>query len=162
MPESGERARFSRSAFFRQSPRAVLPEKTRRRVCRCLAYGSTCSHHCPFSVPCSSRNQSQQEEEEYNVCIWKTRTHQAHRTLQCSRGRPEGIAIMPWHHSTYQSYPCRGEASSGFCRVGSWHALANRRGALLGATPCQPNITLHEEMDGSIDPGPSFFSSCKK
>lgn len=35
MPESGERGRFSRSAFFRQSPRAVLPEKTRRRVCRC-------------------------------------------------------------------------------------------------------------------------------
>lgn len=92
MPESGERARFSRSAFFRQSPRAVLPEKTRRRVCRCLAYGSTCSHHCPFSVPCSSRNQSQQEEEEYNtMCVFG---RPATRTARCS-AVGEGIPIMP-------------------------------------------------------------------
>lgn len=94
-----KRGRFSWSAFF---VRVRAQCCRRKRVDACvgaLANGSTCRHH---AVPCSSRNQSQQEEEEYNVCIWKTHTHHAHSTVQCSRGRDSNHA-MPWHHCcTYQ------------------------------------------------------------
>jgi hypothetical protein len=160
MPESGERARFSRSAFFRQSPRAVLPEKTRRRVCRCP---SLWFHLQPplsilRAVPCRAAPGTRVSRRKKNTMCVFGRPAPTTRTEQCS-AVGEGIPIMPCHGTT--AAPTK--TSPGFCRVGSsWHALANRRGVLLGATPCQPNITLHEEMDGSIDPGLSFFSSCKK
>lgn len=158
MPESGETWQIFVVGVFRQSPRAVLPEKTRRRVCRCPSLWFHLQP--PLSILRAVQLQEPESAGGRRIqCVYLEDPHPPcaqHGAVQSGKGFQSCHAMAPLLH-----LPRRRRVFAVWAAAGTLSRIA---GEPFWA-PRRANLTLHYTrrwMDRSIDPGPSFFSSCKK